>query len=404
MPRRIKPKPEPEVCGTAYLEKPPYQIPLMAEINAVEKNGYTAVSTFSGCGGSCLGYRWAGFDVRWASEFVPAAQEVYKANHPDSFMDKRDIRDVKPEEILEQLGMEKGEIDLLDGSPPCASFSLAGKRQKAWGKVKKYSEVEQRVDDLFFEYARILEGLQPRCFIAENVKGLVIGKAKGYFKLILQRLKDCGYDVRAQILNAQWLGVPQRRNRLIFFGVRQDLGVRPEFPKPLKYQYTLRDACPWIQKAIHDTSGNRSLGEFTNKVCPTITIGVNGLNSCHYKVCGPVEPESFFEGYAIEKEWKKLKPGKSSDKYMNLVRAHPDKPCPTVTQTAGLRGAAGVTHPFEKRKFTIRELRRVCGFPDDFVLLGKYTQQWERLGRAVPPPMARAIGLSVLEVLKKIDA
>ena len=86
---------------------------------------------------------------------------------------------------------------------------------------------------LFFEYARILEGLQPRAFVAENVAGLVRGKAKGYFKLILKRLKDCGYNVRAAVLDASWLGVPQSRRRLIFIGFRDDLGIAPQFPKPL---------------------------------------------------------------------------------------------------------------------------------------------------------------------------
>lgn len=102
--------------------KPPYCVPLMSEIEQIPLNGYSAVSTFSGCGGSCLGYRMAGFKVLWASEFIPAAQGVYKLNHPDSILDTRDIRKVKPEEILEAIGLKKGELDLMDGSPPCASF------------------------------------------------------------------------------------------------------------------------------------------------------------------------------------------------------------------------------------------------------------------------------------------
>jgi DNA (cytosine-5)-methyltransferase 1 len=194
---------------TNTVVKPPYKVPSMAEIEAIPWNGFNAISTFSGAGGSCLGYRMAGFKVLWASEFIPAAQEVYQLNHPGTILDTRDIRNVQPQDILDAIGLGVGDIDLMDGSPPCASFSTAGKREKSWGEVKKYSDTKQRVDDLFFEYVRLLDGLQPKVFIAENVSGLVKGKAKGYFKLILQAMKDCGYQVKAKLLDAQWLGVPQ---------------------------------------------------------------------------------------------------------------------------------------------------------------------------------------------------
>jgi DNA (cytosine-5)-methyltransferase 1 len=113
-------------------DKPPYRVPSMAEIAAVPWNGFTAISTFSGCGGSCLGYRMAGFRVAWASEFIPAAAEVYRANHHETILDTRDIRKVKPSEVLAAAGLKPGELDLMDGSPPCASFSTAGKREKHW--------------------------------------------------------------------------------------------------------------------------------------------------------------------------------------------------------------------------------------------------------------------------------
>lgn len=354
------------------INKPPYQVLSMPEIEALPWNGYNVVSTFSGCGGSCLGYRMAGYRVLWASEFIPAAQEVYKLNHPNSILDTRDIRQVQPEEILEATGMAKGEIDILDGSPPCASFSTAGKREKGWGEVKKYSDTKQRVDDLFFEYARILKGLQPKVFVAENVSGLVKGKAKGYFKFILQELKDCGYIVKAKVLDAQWLGVPQMRQRLIFVGVRKDLGIKPTYPSPLPYWYSVREALPWI------------------------------VNIRHGKGFGFVEPESDISRYAIGREWDTLAPGEKSEKYLNLIKPDPGKPSPCVTQTGGNPTSASVTHPTEKRKFTIAELRRICAFPDDFQLTGSYNQQWERLGRAVPPVMMSYIAGAIRdEVLSK---
>ncbi len=127
--------------------------------------------------------------------------------------------------------MKAGELDLFDGSPPCASFSTAGKREAGWGKVKDYSDTKQRTDDLFLEYVRLLRGLQPKVFVAENVSGLVKGVAKGYFLEILAALKASGYRVTCRVLDAQWLGVPQQRQRTIFVGVREDLGLDPVHPK-----------------------------------------------------------------------------------------------------------------------------------------------------------------------------
>jgi DNA (cytosine-5)-methyltransferase 1 len=99
--------------------------------------------------------------------------------------------------------------------------------------------------------------------------------------------------------------------------------------------------------------------------------------------------------FAIGREWDKLKPGEASDKYFNLVRPHPDQPCPTICASHGHPGVASVTHPTEKRKLTIEELKRICAFPDDFVLSGSYSQQWERLGRAVPPVMSFHIARTI---------
>ena len=403
--------------------KPPYIVPSMEQIRSMPWNGFNAISTFSGCGGSSTGYRMAGFKVLWASEFIDAARDSYAANKaPHTILDGRDIRQVQPEDILKAINMKPGELDLFDGSPPCASFSTAGKREAGWGKVKKYSDKSQRTDDLFFEFSRLVSGVQPKVFVAENVSGLVKGTAKGYFLEILADLKAAGYRVKCKVLDAQWLGVPQQRQRTIFVGVREDLGIDPVHPKPLSYRYTVRDALPWIVKArkgggfgseefvgadtvgasptsgnnfnnnvgavearvIHDTAGQwASNVDVTDKPCPAITVGVNSVNSNHFKV----ETETDISRFAIGKEWDKLKEGEQSDKYFNLVRSSRSSPSPAICASHGNSSTAGVTHPTEKRKFTIQELKRICAFPDDFILKGSYAQQWERLGRAVPPVM-----------------
>jgi DNA (cytosine-5)-methyltransferase 1 len=144
----------------------------MAEIAAMPLNGLAAASTFAGGGGTSTGLRMAGFKVLWANECDPHAVETYRANHPDTELDPRDVREVTAADIMRAVGGR--EIDLLDGSPPCTAFSTAGKREKGWGKRKSHAGRKQdRVEDLFFEYARLLRDLQPRAFVAENVSGLI---------------------------------------------------------------------------------------------------------------------------------------------------------------------------------------------------------------------------------------
>lgn len=411
--------------------KPQYQVPSMEEIRAIPWNGFTCASTFSGCGGSSTGYRMAGFKVLWASEFIEAARESYQANAaPYTILDGRDIRNVKPEEILGILKMKPGDLDLFDGSPPCASFSTAGKREAGWGKVKKYSDSQQRTDDLFFEFSRLIRGIQPKTFVAENVSGLVKGTAKGYFLEILKELRSCGYRVQCKVLDAQWLGVPQMRQRTIFVGVREDLGLDPIHPKPLPYRYSVRDALPWID-TIEDANGYTKHAHYpANRPSDTVQaqrpVQVVALRACREKrgafgndgditdqpaptvladSVGThwIEAETDISRYAIVAEWDKLKPGEQSTKYFQLKRAPLDGPSKTITQRGGNNTCASVTHPTEKRKFSISELKRICAFPDDFILTGTYAQQWERLGRAVPPVMMSHIAATIRdEVLCKI--
>lgn len=363
-----------EIDGAATVEdKPPYRIPLMSEVAEIAPNGLRVVSTFSGCGGACLGLTLAGYTVVWASEFIPAAAETYRANFPNTPLDTRDIREVTAQDILTATGMAVGEIDLLEGSPPCASFSTAGKRAEGWGAVRSYSDTKQRVDDLFDEYVRLLCDLQPRAFIAENVSGLVKGVAKGYFKRIFREMQDAGYVVESRLLDAQWLGTPQARQRIIFMGVRNDLGKSPSFPKPLQYRYSIRDALPWVSAVEvagpQFTPGTRSGNQ------PSPTIVQSGNASCK---------DSPFTLVEVEPRFYRDNRGA----FGNGSEVTND-PSPTV-----LAGSVG-THwveDTERRKFSIAELRRVCGFPDDFILTGTYAQQWERLGRAVVPPMYWHVG------------
>lgn len=452
----------PVAASLPHPDKPPYRVPTMTEIATYPPSGFDAVSTFSGCGGSSLGYRMAGFRVLWASEFVQAARDTYQANAAaHTVLDARDIREVTGEDILAATGKARGELDLLDGSPPCAAFSTAGARERDWGKVKNYSDTEQRSDDLFFEYARLVEAVQPRVFVAENVSGLVKGTAKGYFKLILARLRAAGYRVEARLLDASWLGVPQARQRIIFVGVRDDLGAAPVFPRPLPYYYTVRDALPWITaqarggtfgaggmrasdepsgtigasvstgnglwpasvveaQVIHDTSGLFGSGNITDRPSPSITVGVNSVNSHHFQVHAPLvlrDQGSAPRAASIDEPAPTLMArgigGVHRDQAVLAVPApvydDAGRACdPETGQRIGMEGLStvvawdneqrrrGISPPqLERRRFTLGELRAIGGFPPDFALTGSYGQRWERIGRAVPPVMMAAVAAAV---------
>ncbi len=331
----------------ATTSKPPYDVLSMEEIRSMPWNGLTVASTFSGAGGSCTGYRMAGFKIVWVNEFVPAAQASYKANAAeDCHLDCRDIKHVQAADIFKSTGLKQGELDLFDGSPPCQAFSTAGKREKGWGKKKQYEHgASQCNETLFSEYIRLLRGLMPRTFVAENVSGLVKGTAKGYFLDILKDLKASGYRVKCKVLDAQWLGVPQQRQRTIFIGVREDLGLDPVHPKPLPYRYSVRDALPYVTAC-------GSGGSFA--------------------------------------DWKAM--GRDPLKTFVLAEAGP---CHTVIASGVSQGVGMLEDAKGKRKFTIAELKRICAFPDDFILKGTYAQQWERLGNSVPPVMMRHIAETI---------
>jgi len=360
-------------------EKPPYKVPTMDEVRAIPWNGFKVASTFSGAGGSCTGYRMAGFKVVWANGFVPIAQESYKANAAaDCHLDRRDIKEVQPEDIFKATGLKIGELDLFDGSPPCQAFSTAGKREKGWGKDKSYEHgAKQKNETLFSEYIRLLRGLMPKTFVAENVSGLVKGTAKGYFLEILRDLKASGYRVKCQVLDAQWLGVPQQRQRTIFVGVREDLGLDPVHPKPLSYRYAVRDALPWI-KAIEGANG------YNGHAFQSSTVQASTVQASRTVL---VEAETDISRYAIAAERDNRGAFGNCGDITNI-------PSPTVLAdsvgTHWMRQSAT-----EKRKFTIQELKAICGFPPDFILCGTYAQQWERLGRAVPPVMMSHIAATI---------
>lgn len=197
----------------------------------IEKNNLNVFGTFICGGGSSMGYKLAGYNHLGGVEIDPRVAKVYKDNHKPNYLYVEDIRVFNERTDLPD---ELFNLDILDGSPPCSNFSLAGSREKDWGKKKKFREgqAKQTLDDIVFVYCDTVEKLMPKVCILENVKGIIQGNAKVYSKKIVQKLTSTGYKVQVFLLNAASMGVPQKRERVFFIGHRKEF----DFPK-LKMEF-----------------------------------------------------------------------------------------------------------------------------------------------------------------------
>ena len=373
-----------------------------------KKNLFSVVSMFAGAGGSSTGYRLAGGKVLAVNEFIQEARDTYSENYPDTKILPGDIRSISGADILSEIGMRAGELDILDGSPPCASFSIAGAKDKMWGEVKKYSDTEQRTDDLFFEFARILNDIQPKVFVCENVKGLTMGQSSTMLgssqynifesqeDTILHTLTRCGYKVRYKVLNARNFGVPQNRERIIFIGVRNDIDAVASFPIGSSDFVSLGEA-------LNTDVVIRMNDEFfQNNVVFEMTKSGNVFKASDRRVKHSLVHNVVRHGVNVSQK-DRHKPADEIfvDSYNSVS--------PTIlTAYKGL--ANGLVECVDGdgnsilRKLTIPELKVVCSFPYDYALTGTYSKQWERLGRAVPPLMMKAVAEHIYEnILKGIN-
>ena len=189
------------------------------------KDKGTVFSCFSCGGGSTMGYKLAGFDVVGCNEIDPKMMEAYVTNHKPKYSFLESITTFKKRKDLPK---ELYNLDILDGSPPCSSFSMAGNREKDWGKEKKFKEgqAEQVLDTLFFDFIDLAKELQPKVVVAENVKGLLMGNAKEYVIKIYKQFNEAGYYCQHFLLDASKMGVPQRRERVFFICLRKDLAAQ----------------------------------------------------------------------------------------------------------------------------------------------------------------------------------
>lgn len=312
----------------------------LTDLAAVPKNGVRVFTTFACGGGSTMGYKRAGCDVVGANDIDPEMAWHYKVNHSPRHYFLCPIRDL----LTKDLPQELFGIDVLDGSPPCSTFSTVGKRDKTWGKEKHFREgqTKQVLSDLFFDFLDLAERLQPRTIIAENVKGMILGNAKGYCKMVTQRLRDLGYRPQLFLINAADCGVPQRRERVFFCAVRDDVS---------KASLEMKPNHRWI-------SAKESIRDFDRNADKWKMITASNLR---HTLAGRLEP------------W--------------------DMSSPSPTLVAG-GSKELIASDMKTDSWSIKEAMRLGSFPDDYVFrsprIGKYM-----IGMSVPPKMMEAVARAV---------
>ncbi len=313
-------------------------------------------SLFCGCGGTDAGllggfdflgkhYAENQIDIVYANDIDDNACSMFKENFSIT-PDNRDIREISADEIPD--------FDILTGGFPCQSFSIVAQNPKRLG-------VKDDRGKLFFEMCRILREKQPKCFIAENVKGILTANKKGAFPLIIKEFENCGYDVEYDILNSASFGVPQKRERVIIVGFRKDLNIKFIFPK--------------------------AEIEAADDYTPLKTV----IENC-------VEEKYYFSQKAVDGMMRKRAA-------MNKGRAQDiEKPCNTVGAHLA-KVSLNSTDPVlmvngRYRRFTPREVARIQSFPENFKLVGSESAQYRALGNAIPPIMFWYVTNKVMEYLK----
>lgn len=336
------------------------------DLKRVKKHGHKVFSTFACGGGSSFGYKMAGFDVIGCNEIDPEMIELYRTNHKPKISYLEPIQDFKNRDDLPE---ELFDLDILDGSPPCSTFSMSGSREKVWGKEKKFREgqAKQVLSDLFFDYLDLVEKLRPKICVAENVKGMILGKAKGYCKLIRDRFDELGYDAQLFLLNGASMGVPQTRERVFFIARRKDLGL------------------PALRMGFDDTPIT------FREVCDNLP----------FQDLEETEPSGTHKAF-----WRRTRPGDSysttmEGSYFNFARLSFDRPSPTIIGGGGDK----FSHPEECRTLSWVEVSLIGSYPYDYDFLGKSaSKKVYCIGMSVPPVMTANLAACIAEQWLEVPA
>lgn len=360
------------------------------------------IDLFAGAGGMSLGFEQAGFDVAAAVEIDPIHCATHEYNFPNCKTICASVTDLSGREIRRLAGLGDKEIDVVFGGAPCQGFSMIGKRA-----------LDDPRNQLVFHYVRIVEELNPKYCVFENVKGLTLGKHAEFLKELISALGEAGYDVLLpyQVLNAADYGVPQDRKRLFLLGTRRGLNA-PRYPMPLEKRVT-------VEEAIGDLPDANSFQELIAQDA----VGARWKTKSSY---GQRlrdlqdDPENFgykrnFDQNMLTSSLRTEHTAVSQERFMatehgktepvsRFRKLPPDGLCNTLR--AGTDSARGAftsprpIHPHQPRVITVREAARLHSFPDWFRF---HTTKWHgfrQIGNSVPPLLGRAIASSIIKALE----
>ena len=358
---------------------------------------FNYITFFAGGGGSSCGYKLAGGDVRFVNEFQQVAMDDYLANFPKTpHHICGDIKDVTGKQIMEMTGLKVGELDLLDGSPPCPPFSMSGTKQKGWGKEKTaYGMKQKNIEDLTWEQIRIAGEMKPKVIVCENVKGLTMEYASEHLARMVNDFESHGYTTVYKVLKGHQHGVPQKRERVFIVSVRNDvldaidmpfMCVAGEvFPDPEKEFVDIRGA-------IEDIQLNNANRVEADELIATMMKGAkwkwlkrlqknpDKVVSVGDDVVGPW----YDKVIAHRVKWGKTIPEKKNS-FFQSRRVPWNQASHTLSEQGLMTSLAVHLHPEEDRVFTTREAARIMTLPEDYIFTGTLNQNLARIGLMVAP-------------------
>ena len=364
---------------------------------------YTVVDLFAGVGGLSYGFAHDDdFQIVAANEILKPMAEAYSLNHPQVRMYNKDVKDFSIEDLTKDLGIKKGDIDLIVGGPPCQAYSTVGKRL-----------IDDPRGKLFQEYYRLLTELRPKAFVFENVKGL-LSMCKGeLIKTIVSLFESLGYNINLKLLNAADFGAPQIRERVIIVGTL--MGGEYSYPQPTHFDQTLgvvKGLKPYVTlgEAIGDLGELNNGGKSTHYQCPPqneyqMLMRTNAPDSVR-------DHDVPKNGEHLVKLMEALPDGGSpldlpielrpqSGFANTYCRLWWDRPSTTITRNLGCASSSRCIHPKQPRPLSTREGARLQGFPDNYYFVGSRSDKNLQIGNAVPTFLSKAIMESIKEYLDK---
>lgn len=349
-----------------------------------QKKQWKAISLFAGAGGCSLGFKNAGVNVIAAYENASAAIETYNLNFGNNLCHNVDLGECDFLQLRAELGLQRGELDIIIGGPPCQGFTTAGNR--FWDDPR---------NRLVQNYAQALEAFYPRWFMMENVEGILTTAKGTYIVECIKKMISLGYTVSLKKIYMQEYAVPQRRKRVIIVGNRE--GKKFDFPEPLERASgsIYRDSSFTLREAIEDLE-SCDIPEI-NHVCKQES-GIQLERIASLKVGQSMKdlPEHLQHDSFKRRASRRVCDGTPSEKRggapSGLKRLSYDEPCLTITSAA----TSEFVHPIQNRTLTIRECARIQTFPDDFVFCGTDAQKILQIGNAIPPAFAEQMAKQIM--------